>query len=190
MPVGRYEVIVQKEGFASYRQGPIVLQLNQAADLRISLQVSGTMETISVTSNAPLINTTNAEIGVNFDTKRIADLPLSTNRNLMNLAASVPGVGQISNGDSPFGSSGNQVTESGGLQFAANGMRTQSNSVGITVFVLIPSVISVSPKKTILVALGGYGMKPSWSKVPHPSILRAPVSSPTKTGPARSDALL
>ena len=60
--------------------------------------------------------------------EQIADLPLSTNRNLMNLAASVPGVSQISNGDSQFGSSGNQGTESAGLQFAANGMRTRSNA--------------------------------------------------------------
>ena len=121
LPAGRYAVAVEKPGFAGYTQGPIVLQLNQEADLRITLQVSGTTDSVSVISDAPLINTTNAEIGVNFDTKRIAELPLSTIRNLMNLAGSVPGVSQISNGDSQFGSSGNQGTESSGLQFAANG---------------------------------------------------------------------
>src|SRR3954447_13161587 len=125
---GNYEVNVQKSGFAKYKQGPITLQLNQAADLKIDLQVAGTVETVTVGEDAPLINTTNAEIGVNFDTKRIAELPLSTNRNLVNLAGSVPGVSQISNGDAQFGSSGNQGTESSGLQFAANGMRTRSNA--------------------------------------------------------------
>src|SRR4051812_42446408 len=128
LPAGRYEVNVERSGFAHYRQGPIVLQLNEAADLNINLQVSGTVETVDVGSDAPLINTTNAEIGVNFDSKRIAELPLSTNRNLVNLAGSVPGVSQISNGDAQFGSSGNQGTEGGGLQFAANGMRTRSNA--------------------------------------------------------------
>src|SRR5437763_322058 len=96
---GNYEVNVQKSGFAKYKQGPITLQLNQAADLKVDLQVAGTVETVTVGEDAPLINTTNAEIGVNFDTKRIAELPLSTNRNLVNLAGSVPGVSQISNGD-------------------------------------------------------------------------------------------
>lgn len=128
LPAGRYEVNVERTGFAHYRQGPIALQLNEAADLNINLQVAGTVETVDVGSDAPLINTTNAEIGVNFDSKRIAELPLSTNRNLVNLAGSVPGVSQISNGDAQFGSSGNQGTESGGLQFAANGMRTRSNA--------------------------------------------------------------
>jgi hypothetical protein len=121
LPAGRYEVMVQKSGFSRYQQGPIVLQLNQAADLRINLQVSGSTETVTVVTDAPLINTTNAEIGVNFDSKRITELPLSTNRNLMNLAASVPGVSQISAGNSQFGSSGNQGTEGGGLQFALTG---------------------------------------------------------------------
>jgi len=128
LPTGNYEVTVEKPGFAKYRQGPIVLRLNQAADLTVRLEVSGTTDTVVVMTDAPLINTTNAEIGVNFDAKRIAELPLSTNRNVMNLAASIPGVSQVSNGNSQFGSSGNQGTESGGLQFAANGMRTRSNA--------------------------------------------------------------
>ena len=41
LPAGRYEVTVEKSGFAKYRQGPIVLQLNEAADLKINLQVAG-----------------------------------------------------------------------------------------------------------------------------------------------------
>ena len=128
LPTGNYEVTVEKPGFAKYRQGAIVLRLNQAADLSVRLEVAGTTDTVVVMTDAPLINTTNAEIGVNFDAKRIAELPLSTNRNVMNLAASIPGVSQVSNGNSQFGSSGNQGTEGGGLQFAANGMRTRSNA--------------------------------------------------------------
>src|SRR5712691_5599870 len=128
LPTGNYDVTVEKQGFAKYRQGPIVLRLNQAADLTVRLEVAGTTDTVVVMTDAPLINTTNAEVGVNFDAKRIAELPLSTNRNVMNLAASIPGVSQVSNGNSQFGSSGNQGTESGGLQFAANGMRTRSNA--------------------------------------------------------------
>jgi putative ABC transport system permease protein len=39
------------------------------------MQVSSNAETVSVTDDAPLINTTNAEIGTHFDAKRIAELP-------------------------------------------------------------------------------------------------------------------
>src|SRR5207253_1797368 len=72
LPTGSYEVAVEKPGFAKYMQRPIVLRLNQAADLTVRLEVSGTTDTVVVMTDAPLINTTNAEIGVNFDAKRIA----------------------------------------------------------------------------------------------------------------------
>src|SRR5262249_42960260 len=41
LPTGAYEVTVEKPGFAKYRQGPIVLRLNQAADLTVRLEVAG-----------------------------------------------------------------------------------------------------------------------------------------------------
>ncbi len=128
LPVGNFEVSVDKAGFARYRQRPVFLALNQKADLRISLVVASTQETVTVSTEAPVINTTNAEIGVNFDHKRITELPLSTNRNLLNLAASVPGVTQLSSGNNNFGSNGNQGTESASLAYSANGMRLRSNA--------------------------------------------------------------
>jgi hypothetical protein len=128
LPVGSYEVTVEKTGFARYIQQPIALRLNQAAELRINLEVSGTAETISVTADAPLINTTNAEISTNFDSKRIEELPLAVNRNVSNIVLSVPGVSQLSSGQSNFAQSGNIGTESTGSSYAANGMRTRSNN--------------------------------------------------------------
>ncbi len=128
LPVGSYEVTVEKTGFAKYVQGPILLRLNQAAELHIALTLAGTTETIMVSTDAPIINTTNAEVSTSFDAKRIQELPLSTNRNLLNVAASLPGVAQISAGNSSFGSDGNNGTEGGSLQYSANGMRQRSNS--------------------------------------------------------------
>jgi len=120
IPPGNYEVTVEKAGFGKYVQGPIVLRLGQDADLDIRLSVAGVTETISVTSDAPLINTTNAEVGVNFDVKRITELPLAPNRNVLNLALSVAGVSQLSSGNNSFAS--------GGVSFSVNGMRTRSNN--------------------------------------------------------------
>ncbi len=127
LPVGNYEVSVEAKGFSKYVQGPIVLRLNQDADLQIKLQVGGVTETVTVTTDAPLINTTNAEVGVNFDSKRISELPLAPNRNLMNLALSVAGVSQLSSGQSSFAASGNNGTENG-VAFSVNGMRLRSNN--------------------------------------------------------------
>lgn len=127
LSTGSYEIVVEKNGFATYKQGPIVLRLNQSANLDIKLEVSGVTETITVSSDAPLINTTNAEVGVNFDSKRISEVPLAPTRNVLSLALNVSGVSQLSSGQSVFASSGNNGLDSG-VNFSVNGMRTRSNN--------------------------------------------------------------
>jgi outer membrane receptor protein involved in Fe transport len=120
LPVGSYELTVEAQGFAKYKQGPIVLRLNQEADLPVKLSLAGVSEAITVSADAVLINTATAEIGVNFDTKRIENLPLTPNHNVFNLALSVAGVSQLSGGNSTFAS--------GGVSFSVNGARTRSNN--------------------------------------------------------------
>ncbi len=60
LPTGTYEVTVTRSGFSRYVQGPIVLRLNQMADLDVKLEVAAVTEVVTVSADAPLINTTNA----------------------------------------------------------------------------------------------------------------------------------
>jgi len=120
LPPGEYELVAEKSGFGKYIRRPITLRLNQQAELNVSLSVASATEVITVTTEAPLINTTNAEVGFNIDAKRIAELPLSPNRNILNIALQAPGVSQLSSGNSSFAS--------GGTSFSVNGMRTRSNN--------------------------------------------------------------
>lgn len=120
LPPGSYEVIVIAKGFGKYVQGPITLRSGQNAEIDVKLEVAGVTETVSVTTDAPLLNTTNAEVATNFESKRISELPLAPNRNVINLALSVPGVSQLSSGQTSFAS--------GGTNFSANGMRVRSNN--------------------------------------------------------------
>ena len=117
---GSYEVTISKAGFSKYVRGPIVLRLGNDAELNVKLEVASVTETISVTTDAPLLNTTNSEVGTNFDVKRIAELPMAPNRNILNLALQIPGVSQLSSGNSSFAA--------GGVSFSVNGMRTRSNN--------------------------------------------------------------
>ena len=63
LPTGQYELTVVASGFATYKQGPITLRLNQSAEFDVRLTVSSVNETIAVSADAPLVNTTNAEVG-------------------------------------------------------------------------------------------------------------------------------
>src|SRR5262245_1278809 len=128
LPPGSYEVVVQQSGFAKYVRSSITLALNQDAFLEITMKPAEITEVVTVSADAPLINTTNAEVGVNFDYKRITELPLSPNRNIINLALSVPGVSQQAPVQTGFSNSGNTVTETNLSAFSVNGMRLRSNN--------------------------------------------------------------
>jgi hypothetical protein len=119
LPVGTFELTVEKSGFARYVQAPINLRLNQAPELQIQLQLAETTTRLTITADAPLLNSTNAEIGMNFDSRRITELPIGPDRNILNLALSTAGVSQLSEGDAELAAS---------LNFSVNGARLRSNN--------------------------------------------------------------
>src|SRR5262245_53876939 len=84
LSIGPYESTVEKPGFALHVRGPIVLRLNQIARLDIQLELANVTERVTVASDAPLLNVNNAEIGVNFERRRVSELPLAPSRNVLN----------------------------------------------------------------------------------------------------------
>lgn len=119
MPVGDYEISVESTGFAKYVQSGIGLVLNQAATVDISLKAGGVTEVVNVVENASILNTTNTEVGTRFDNRRLAELPIATNRNVYNIALSAPGVSQLQS---------NQAGFTNGINYSSNGGRLRSNN--------------------------------------------------------------
>ncbi|HLB88811.1 MAG TPA: TonB-dependent receptor [Terriglobales bacterium] len=128
LPVGPYEITIEKAGFGKYKQGPIVLLLNQVAVVNVTLKPAAVSETVTVTEDAPLLNTTNPEVGVRFDSKRISDLPTNPPggigsaggfRDVFAFALSAPGVSQLNSGNSTFAT---------GTNFSVNGTRPRGNN--------------------------------------------------------------
>lgn len=119
LPVGDYQVTIEAGGFAKYVRTGITLVLNQEAVIEVPMKLSSVSEVVTVTENASLLNTSNAEVGVRFDSKRISELPLATNRNVFNVALSAAGVSQLGSGQTGFAN---------GLSFSSNGGRVRSNN--------------------------------------------------------------
>jgi len=117
--VGDYEVSVEATGFAKYVQSGITLVLNQPATIDVTMKAGGVSEVVNIVENASILNTTNAEVGTRFDERRLAELPLATNRNVYNVALSAPGVSQLGP---------NQVGFAAGINYSANGGRVRSNN--------------------------------------------------------------
>jgi hypothetical protein len=125
---GRYAVKASLSGFRTTIREAIVVVVNETARADLQLQVGSVEERVTVQAESPLVETTNATLGVVIDRQKVVDLPLN-GRNFTQLGTLGPGVtappatlgGQ--NGDATPGGFGN-VT--GG--FNVNGQRNQSNN--------------------------------------------------------------
>src|SRR5207237_8452161 len=58
LPVGQYEVDVQKTAFKQQVRSGITLAVGQQAVVNITLEVGNVEELVNVTAEAPLVNTT------------------------------------------------------------------------------------------------------------------------------------
>ncbi len=119
LQIGQYEITVEARGFARHVRSGVELTLNQAAVVDFTMKPSTVQDVVLVTENVTLLNTSNAEVGVKFDSKRISELPVSTNRNVFSIALSAPGVSELGSGQTGFAN---------GVNFSANGMRVRSNN--------------------------------------------------------------
>jgi hypothetical protein len=91
LPVGSYRVKVEANGFKSLERTGITLTAMEAAHLDLVLSVGVASETVSVTSELPLVNSANATLGRTVDNKEIDNLPL-VNRNVYQLLTLTAGV--------------------------------------------------------------------------------------------------
>ena len=125
MPVGNYEITVELTGFARYVRDGVTLAVNQVAVVEVELRPAALTELVTVSADAPLLNTTTSEVGVRFDTQRVAELPVMGSRNIFTLARSAPGVSELASGQTNFASGTSEAN------FSSNGARLRSNNIMI-----------------------------------------------------------
>jgi hypothetical protein len=91
LPVGPYRISVAASGFRTLQRTGVVLAVMQDATLNLTLENGTATETITVTSDVPLVNLGNATLGDTVSNVEIDNLPL-VNRNVDRLLQLVPGV--------------------------------------------------------------------------------------------------
>ena len=101
---GNYDVSVTANGFTSYEQKGIALDINQQAKVSVVMKAGGGTQVVEVTSTQPLLQSQDASLGVVVGTESAANLPLN-GRKFNDLAVLTPGV-QIEDTDTHSGASG------------------------------------------------------------------------------------
>ncbi|MEK7830531.1 MAG: carboxypeptidase regulatory-like domain-containing protein, partial [Acidobacteriota bacterium] len=90
LPPGEYRLAVKKEGFKPVVRPDVVLNVEQVARLDFMLETGAVTETVTITSETPLLNRETTSVGQVVDNKTVVTLPLN-GRNYSQLVALMPG---------------------------------------------------------------------------------------------------
>lgn len=77
LPVGPYQLQIKKQGFSTYVQSGIVLQVNVNPTINATLKIGAVTEQVQVTSDAALVETLSNGVGQVIDQQRVVELPLN-----------------------------------------------------------------------------------------------------------------
>jgi hypothetical protein len=112
LPVGPYEIRAEHQGFQTTVQSGLTLTIGLEAVVNITLQVGAVTETVAVTAEAPLVNTTSGALGALVNEEKVADLPLN-GRNYVDLTMMQPGIVQNTNKENQGGGIGTWYVSNG-----------------------------------------------------------------------------
>ena len=122
LPVGRYTVKVEAQGFATSVKPEFELQMNQIARIDFQLPLGATAQEIQVTSAPPLLQSDTMQVGLVTSGNLNENLPLAT-RNFIQLTLLTPGVTTVD----PSSFIDGQRTGGGGRPYV-NGNREEANN--------------------------------------------------------------
>lgn len=88
---GRYRVTIELASFKTFQQ-ELTLQINQKAEINAVLTVGSQTEKVTVTAEAPPIQTQDSSVGLVIDTATITNTPLNGRLNITGLMALAPGI--------------------------------------------------------------------------------------------------
>ncbi|MBC7925780.1 MAG: carboxypeptidase regulatory-like domain-containing protein, partial [Bryobacteraceae bacterium] len=120
---GVYTVTVEQVGFKKTVRQNVEVLVNSTMRVDVQLQTGDVTETISVTAEAPLLQTDRSDTGRKIETQQLADLPVGTNRNFQNLLNLVPGTTRAFRPHSVF------FNAQGSLSTQVNGQSRLANNV-------------------------------------------------------------
>jgi hypothetical protein len=121
LPVGQYEIRVEKEGFAPLVRTGITLLVGEQAVVKLQLELGAVRQAVTVNDEAPIVEATPASISGVVNEKQIKDLPLN-GRSWDTLITLNPSTSNITSNQSPTSTGKGQ-----GYNFSVSGNREDFN---------------------------------------------------------------
>ncbi|MCI0661681.1 MAG: TonB-dependent receptor [Acidobacteria bacterium] len=151
---GEYEITVSAPGFKSSVLSNISVYTNQTTDVRFSLEIGATSETITVTGgDAQTLETSSQLVASTMTTDAITQLPVGNRSNVLVLARLAPGASPPTGGSTRYNNlAGGAVNVTvDGINNASNGFK----SGGTVFFATVP--VRLGAIEEVTVETGGLG---------------------------------
>jgi hypothetical protein len=92
LPPGTYTITVTAPGFQQSVTTDVNVPVNTTTRVDVMLQAGSTSQTISVTDQAPLLQTDRADVSAQIEAKQVLELPVGNSQNFQELESLIPGV--------------------------------------------------------------------------------------------------
>ncbi|HMV51033.1 MAG TPA: carboxypeptidase-like regulatory domain-containing protein, partial [Blastocatellia bacterium] len=147
---GKYKIKVEQSGFKASVVDEIVVNVDTAATVNLSLQAGAVSEEVTITAEAPLLKTDRADVATTFETRQVTDLPI-LDRNFTKLILLTPGTQQLqwqhAASENPQGSTQTMVN---GQHFAGTGYQldgTENRDPILGIIVVNPNFEAIGETK-------------------------------------------
>jgi outer membrane receptor protein involved in Fe transport len=92
---GTYKVTINAQGFATQETAGVLVRVNEIARVDAQLKVASATQSVTVTTEPPLLQTEKADVHTDITEQQVANLPISgtEGRNFQSLLRTIPGAG-------------------------------------------------------------------------------------------------
>jgi hypothetical protein len=146
LPGSTYTIRVSLSGFKTAVQERILLKADEIKTVNVGLESGEVKEEVTVTGQAPLVETAQGRVSGLIETRQIESLPLM-GRNFYSLVVLTPGVvGRATGGGQAYAQSNSDLYNNEfGVNMNANGARAESNN-----FLVDSSTVSSSQRSGVV----------------------------------------
>ncbi|MBA3439794.1 MAG: carboxypeptidase regulatory-like domain-containing protein, partial [Pyrinomonadaceae bacterium] len=143
LQAGVYDLKVIQSGFKSYVKTGVIVTINNVAREDVQMEVGGTTETVTVTSEAPPLQTDRADVSTQIDKSQVTNLPLGSGRNFQQLYKLIPGASPPAEAHSDAGNPQRAlVTNFNGVSHSNNNTRLDGATVS---YPWLPHIVAYVP---------------------------------------------
>jgi Carboxypeptidase regulatory-like domain/TonB dependent receptor len=143
LQVGVYEVRVVQAGFKSYTKESVNITLNNIVREDVRMEVGQASESVTVTAEAPILQTDRADVSNQIDKAQITNLPVGAGRNFQQLYKLIPGASTPADAHSDAGNPQRAlITNFNGVSYSNNNTRLDGATVS---YPWLPHIVAYVP---------------------------------------------